>query len=109
MFDKVKANRLPEHRPYHYPIDLLPEKEPPWGSIYNISHIEQEVVQEYISENLANGFIQTSRSPTGASIFFVTKKDGSLHLVVDFRRLNNYLKLICSTIYLKPSETPQWS
>jgi hypothetical protein len=47
-----------------------------------------EVVREYIEENLANGFIQHSRSPTGAPIFFVKKKDGSLHLVVDYRGLN---------------------
>ena len=28
VFDKVKANTLPEHRPYDCPIDLQPGKEP---------------------------------------------------------------------------------
>ena len=37
---------------------------------------------------MANGFIQHSRSPAGAPIFFVKKKDGSLRLVVDYRGLN---------------------
>ena len=88
VFDKVKANKLPAHRPYDCPIDLQPGKEPPWGPIYNLSPTELEVLREYIDENLANGFIQHSRSPAGAPIFFVKKKDGSLRLVVDYRGLN---------------------
>ena len=88
MFDKVKANRLPEHRPYDCPIDLQPGKEPPWGPIYNLSPTELEVLREYIDENLANGFIQHSRSPASAPIFFVKKKDGTLRMVMDYRGLN---------------------
>ena len=88
VFDKVKANRLPEHRPYDCPIDLQPGKDPPWGPIYNLSPTELEVLQEYIDENLANGFIQHSRSPAGAPIFFVKKKDDWIRLVVDYRGLN---------------------
>jgi hypothetical protein len=67
---------------------LQPGKDPPWGPIYNLSPTELEVVWEYIEENLANGFIQHSRSPASAPIFFVKKKDGLLRLVVDYRGLN---------------------
>ena len=88
VFDKVKAKTLPEHRPYDCPIDLQLEKEPPWGPIYNLSPLELKALREYIDENLASGFIQHSRSPCGAPIFFVKKKDGSLRLVVDYRGLN---------------------
>ena len=88
VFDKVKAKTLLEHRPYDCPIDLQLEKEPPWGLIYNLSPLELKALREYIEENLASGFIQHSRSPCGAPIFFVKKKDGSLHLVVDYRGLN---------------------
>jgi transposase InsO family protein len=88
VFDKVKATKLPQHRPYDCPIDLQPGKEPPWGPIYNLTPTELKVVREYIEENLKNGFIQHSRSPAGAPIFFVKKKDGSLRLVVDYRGLN---------------------
>jgi hypothetical protein len=84
IFDKVKASTLPEHRPYDCPIDLKPEKEPPWGPIYNLSPSELKVLREFIDENLANGLIRHSRSPAGAPIFFVKKKDGSLRLVVDY-------------------------
>ena len=48
VFDKVKANKLPEHRPYDCPIDLQPGKEPPWGPIYNLSPAELEVLRENI-------------------------------------------------------------
>ena len=34
------------------------------------------------------GFIRHSKSPAGAPIFIVKKKDGSLRLVVDYRGLN---------------------
>ncbi|CDO70296.1 hypothetical protein BN946_scf184603.g7 [Trametes cinnabarina] len=43
---------------------------------------------EYIEENLCLGFIQPSNSPCGALVLFVKKKDGSLHLCVDYRGLN---------------------
>jgi hypothetical protein len=70
------------------PINLQPGKELPWGPIYNLSPTKLEVLQTYIEENLENGFIWHSKSPAGAPIFFLKKKDGSLHLIVDFRGLN---------------------
>ena len=88
VFNKDKADRLPEHRPYDCPIDLQPGKDPPWGPIYSLSPAELKVLRDYIDENLATGFIRHSKSPAGAPIFFVKKKDGSLRLVVDYRGLN---------------------
>ena len=49
---------------------------------------ELEVLRAYIEENLGSGFIRHSKSPAGARIFFVKKKDGSLRLVVEYRGLN---------------------
>ena len=78
VFDQVKASTLPRHRLYDCPIDLQPEKEPPWGPIYNLSPTELEVLRANIEETLANGFIRHSKSPTDAPIFFFKEKDGSL-------------------------------
>ena len=88
VFNKVKANILLGNRPYDCLIDLQPGKEPPWGPIYKLSPTELEVLRKYIDENLANGFIQHSRSPTGAPIFFIKKKDDTFCMVVDYRGLN---------------------
>ena len=88
VFDKLKACRLHEHRLYDCPIDLQPGKEPPWGPSYNFSPLELKALKDYIEEHLVNGFIRHSKSPTGAPIFFVKKKDGFLRLVVDYRSLN---------------------
>ena len=51
VFNKDKASRLPEHRPYDCPIDLQPGKDPPWGPIYSLSPIELKVLRDYIDEN----------------------------------------------------------
>ena len=99
VFNKDKASRLPEHRPYDCPIDLQPGKDPPWGPIYNLSPVELKVLRDYIDEKLATGFIRHSKSPTGAPIFFVKKKDGSLRLVVVYRGLN---KIIIRNRYALP-------
>jgi hypothetical protein len=89
VFEKKNADRLPEHRKYDVPIDLLPGKQPPWGGIYSLSEPELKTLKEYIDENLAKGFIRPSKSPAGAPVFFVKKKDGSLRPVIDYRGLNS--------------------
>ena len=76
VFDKVKANTLPEHRPYDCSIYFEPRKEPLWGSIYNLSPVQLETLREYNNKSLANGFIRHSRSHVGAPIFFIKKKMG---------------------------------
>jgi hypothetical protein len=88
VFSKENADILPEHRPYDCPIDLQENAQPPFGPIYNLSQPELKALREYIDENLAKGFIRHSKSPAGAPILFVKKKDGSLRLCVDYRGLN---------------------
>jgi len=53
---------------------------------------EQKALKEFIDENLTNGFIRSTLSPHRAPVLFVKKKDGSLWLYVDFRRLNRIMK-----------------
>ena len=51
--------------------------------------MELKTLKTYIETNVANGFIRPSKSPSGATIVFVRKPDGSLSLYVDYRGLNN--------------------
>jgi Reverse transcriptase (RNA-dependent DNA polymerase) len=67
---------------------MLPNKQIPFKSIYPLSQNEQEALKEHIREGLEDSTLTPSRSPAGAPIFFVKKKNGSLRPVVDYRALN---------------------
>lgn len=43
----------------------------------------------YVKDMMDKGLIQPSKSPCGTPILFAKKKDGSLRLCVDYRRLND--------------------
>ena len=88
VFEKKNADILPEHRPYDCSIDLKEGTQPPFGPIYSLSQDELAELKTYIEENLAKNFIRHSKSPAGAPILFVKKKDGSLRMCVDYRGLN---------------------
>jgi len=92
VFSKSKAGKLADHRPYDLKITLDEGTSPPFGPIYSLSQEELAALRKFIDENLTTGFIRPSRSPHGAPVLFIRKKDGSLRLCVDFRGLNRISK-----------------
>ncbi|KAF8749385.1 hypothetical protein RHS01_10113 [Rhizoctonia solani] len=50
---------------------------------------ESKALKQHIDEELATGKIRPSTSSAGAPVMFVKKADGSLRLVVDYRKLND--------------------
>lgn len=89
VFSPTNAKALAPHREgIDLAIDLQDGKQPPYGPLYPLSPAELEVLREYIQENLDKGFIRHSKSPAGAPVLFVPKKDGGLRLCVDYRGLN---------------------
>lgn len=92
VFSKSKADTLAPHRDYDLKINLEEGTSPPIGHMYSLSQSELGSLREFIDEHLSIGFIRPSRSPHGAPILFVRKKDGSLRLCVDFRGLNKITK-----------------
>ncbi len=70
-------------------IELVDDRQPPYGPIYSLGPIELEILKAYIENNFVNGFIRPSKSPTGAPILFDKKPDSSLRLCVDNQGLNN--------------------
>ncbi|CAD0055203.1 unnamed protein product [Aureobasidium pullulans] len=89
----------------HVPSDI-PEQYSKWKRLFQeeenanaeATHIwthlcvirkELKTLREYLDENLARGFIRKSESPAGYPILFAPKKDGSLRLCVDYRKIND--------------------
>ena len=60
------------------------------GKVYLLLREEREEVREFIREQLRKGYIQPSKSPQTALVFFVGKKDGKKRMVQDYRYLNEW-------------------
>lgn len=88
VFDAEQASILPEHTEHDHGIDLVPGEVVPFKPLYPLSIAESKVLDDYITENLAKGWIQHSKSQGGAPVLFAPKKDGKLRLCVDYRGLN---------------------
>ena len=75
--------RLPPIRELDFTIELVPRAEPNSKAPYrmNILELNELKLQEMIDKN----YIRQSVSPWGAPVLFVKKKDGTLHLCIDYR------------------------
>ena len=92
VFSKKSAAVLSEGFDINeHTIDLEPDNQLPYELIYSLGPVELETLKTYIKTNLANGFIQPSKSPIEALILFVRKLNGSFCLCVNYRGLNNLI------------------
>ena len=69
-------------------IELAPGTEPISIAPYRMAPEELKELKVQMEELLSKGFVKTSTSPWGAPVLFVNKKNGSLHLCIDYRQLN---------------------
>jgi hypothetical protein len=90
--EKVGLGALPKHKPWDHKIDLIEGKHPGFMPIYKLTEKELQVLKKYIEENMAKGFIRKSTSSAGYPVLFAPKKDGSLRLCIDYRKLNDITK-----------------
>ena len=88
VFAKEDFDILLEHRKWDHAIELIPGAEPKSSKVYPLSLLEQAELDAFLEENLCIRWIQPSKSPMAALVFFIKKKDGSLHLVQDYHALN---------------------
>lgn len=89
VFGRGFFEKLPPNRAYNCRIDWKEGAVPPKGPIYSMSPAEAKALKEYFDEELALGKIRPSNSPARLPVMFVKKGDGTLRLVVDYRKLND--------------------
>ncbi|QRV96825.1 Retrotransposable element Tf2 protein [Ceratobasidium sp. AG-Ba] len=89
VFSEEPFKKLPEHRPFGCNLSFKEDAElPKPARVYPLSPIESCTIKEFIDQELADGKIRLSKSPIPSPRFFVKKKDGSLRLVTDYRKIN---------------------
>jgi len=66
---------------------FIPQK----GKVYSLSREEREKVREFVKKQLRKKYIQLSKLPQTAPVFFVGKKDGKKRMVQDYRYLNEWM------------------
>jgi hypothetical protein len=79
---------LPPVREIDFTIDLLPGTTPISQAPYRMAPAELKELKIQLQELVDKGFIRPSMSPWGAPVLFVKKKDGTLRLCIDYRKLN---------------------
>jgi hypothetical protein len=88
VFSETAFNSLPERRKWDHAIELEREPSPGFRKVYPMTLTEQTEMNAFLEEALATGRIRQSKSPLGAPVFFIKKKDGKLRFVQDYRALN---------------------
>ena len=73
----------------NHAIDLKETFKPRKEKIYPLFKNEREEVQNFVKDQLRKGYIKLSKSPQMLPVFFVSKKNGSKQMVMDYRNLNN--------------------
>jgi transposase InsO family protein len=92
FFSKRQSDALPPHRSIDHKIELTEDNT--LGFCHLNKHSLEELVsmREYLSSNLAKGFIVSSKAPFASPVLFARKGDGSLRFCVDYRKLNALTK-----------------
>ncbi|KAF7773493.1 transcriptional regulator family: Zinc finger, CCHC-type [Agaricus bisporus var. burnettii] len=90
LFNKKNFDKLPERTEWDHEINFMENAPTEISSkVYSMTPLEREELDKFLDENLATNRIRPSKSPYAAPCFFVPKKDGSLRLCQDYRKLND--------------------
>ena len=89
LFNKKKFEKLPERQEWDHKINLMNEALKELNAkAYTITLKEEEALNQWLDEQLKAGLIVESKLRYAAPCFYIPKKDGSLRLVQDYRKLN---------------------
>jgi hypothetical protein len=79
---------MPPDRDIEFIIELIPGTAPIAQRAYRMNPQELEELKRQLADMLSKGLIRPSASPWGSPVLFVDKRDGTIRLCVDYRKLN---------------------
>jgi len=88
VLGKVESERMPVKKVWDYAIDLREEFKASKARVYPLSRNERDKVQKFVDKHLKKGYIKPSKSEQMSPVFFVGKKNGGRHMVMDYCKLN---------------------
>ncbi len=80
---------LPDKCNVEHPVELLPGSAPQMGPIFRIAPNKLEELHKQLERTDSKRFTEPSSSPFGAPVLFVKKKDCTLRMCVDYKKLSN--------------------
>jgi len=89
VFGKMESKKMLTRKIWDYAIDLKEMFKPQKRKIYLLSKNEREEVRNFMEDQLRKGYIRPSKLPQMSPVFFVSKKDGSKRMVMDYCSLNS--------------------
>jgi len=89
VFPADLPSGLPPARSVDHRIELKPGSAPTNRPTYRMSPTELDEVKKQIDQLMESGFIRPSKSPFGAPLLLVKKKDGTMRMCIDYRALND--------------------
>ena len=88
VFGKVELERMPVQKVWDHAIDVKEDFKPSKAKVYPLSRNKREEVQKFVNKHLKKGYIRPSKSLQTSPVFFVGKKGGGKHMVMDYCKLN---------------------
>jgi hypothetical protein len=79
---------MPPDRDIEFVIYLIPGTTPIAQRPYCMNPQELQELKKQLADMLNKGLIRPSASPWGSPVLFVDKRDGTIRLCVDYRKLN---------------------
>ncbi len=92
VFDKKTFNIFVFHRFYDHKIVLKKNVISNYTFLYKMFEKEFKIVKKYLENNLKKEFIIANRSSFVSSIMFMKKRNESLRVCIDYKKLNQLIK-----------------
>ena len=82
---------IPLEREVDLSIEIVPGTVPMSRALYRMALTELKELKSQLQELLDKGFTRPNVSPWIATVLFVKKKDGTLRMCIDYRKINKVI------------------